>query len=823
MAELHELISKIENPELRAQIQEAANKLFKQKKFGLVFEDHLPECTPLYDIPVKKGATVSLRAGKVSETLKVLKMYDGKALCMPKNGGEAVEYDVSELVTTAELGVPIYPSLQMLDEVCNAPDSDLWHTLIEADNYHALQLLEYLYAGKVDCIYIDPPYNTGARDWKYNNDYVDGNDEYRHSKWLSMMKKRLGLAKKLLNPADSVLIVTIDEKEYLHLGCLLEELFPDADGDKDHAYFGRCKMQMISSVISFKGSARKRQFTRLDEYIFIIEFGKAAVQRLPLSDEWRINPDDMRATHLTWKYLIRSGNAGLRERSPGNFYPVFFTEDGAFHSIGNALPADMSRHEVISPEGTFAVFPVDTQGREHYWNIGPEKFIDYKSKGYIKFGKLKNRSVPIMFLTSGEIQKVAQGTYEIDGYDENGAILSHNEVRDIMPGTQWRIRAHDATRQGTDLLTKVLPGREFPYPKSLYAVHDVIRFFVNDRPSALIVDFFSGSGTTLHAINLLNSEDGEKRRCIMVTNNEVSDDEAKKLKQKGIYPGDAEWESLGIARYVTWPRTKCSITGRDINGKPLKDDYLTNHTEEVDAKRTITQIRYFKDFCSYPVQDQKNIIHTLSDKAITKSSIDVGDVYAISEDDVTILWDTSAVDDWLDALEENKSIHRYLVITDDNKAFKSVKAKIIERFGKNYIKKTAKKMPMSDGFKANAVFFKLGFLDKTKVSLGMQFKELLSTLWMKAGAVGKCPVIEAGVPDMLILPENKMAILNDENQFADFAQKLAEHPEIRVVYLVTDYEAGFVSMSRELDGKITYQLYRDYLDNFRINAGRNGR
>ena len=102
------------------------------------------------------------------------------------------------------------------DTVCNAPDSDLWHTLIEADNYHALQLLEYLYAGKVDCIYIDPPYNTGARDWKYNNDYVDGADTYRHSKWLSMMEKRLKLAKRLLNPADSVLIVTIDEKEYLH-------------------------------------------------------------------------------------------------------------------------------------------------------------------------------------------------------------------------------------------------------------------------------------------------------------------------------------------------------------------------------------------------------------------------------------------------------------------------------------------------------------------------------------------------------------------------------------------------------------------------------
>ena len=130
---------------------------------------------------------------------------------------------------------------------------------------------------------------------------------------------------------------------------------------------------------------------------------------------------------------------------------------------------------------------------------------------------------------------------------------------------------------------------------------------------------------------------------------------------------------------------------------------------------------------------------------------------------------------------------------------------------------------MAGGFKANAVFFKLGFLDKTKVSLGMHFKELLSILWMKAGSVGKCPVIDAGVPDMLILPENNMAILNNEDHFGEFAEKLAQYPDIHVAYLVTDYESSFAAMSQALEGRTTYQLYRDYLDNFRINAGRNSR
>lgn len=237
MAEIHELIDRVAEPELKAQLLAAMDKLSKQKKFGLVFEDHLPECTPLYEVPVQKGRLVSLKDRETSDLYVVLTITDGIAACLPKNGGEAAKFPVNELVSVAEFGEAIYPYLRPIDTVCNAPDSNLWHTLIEADNYHALQLLEYLYSGQVDCIYIDPPYNTGAKDWKYNNNYVDGSDTYRHSKWLSMMQKRLKLAKRLLNPKNSVLIVTIDEKEYLHLGCLLEELFSDAN------------IQMVTDII----------------------------------------------------------------------------------------------------------------------------------------------------------------------------------------------------------------------------------------------------------------------------------------------------------------------------------------------------------------------------------------------------------------------------------------------------------------------------------------------------------------------------------------------------------------------------------------------
>lgn len=263
MAAINDLIAQIQDAELRNKIEQEVNRMNKQKKFGLVFEEHLPECTPLYEMPVNCGSNVALKSGNINDIYRVISINNEKALCMKED--EQAEWNIADLVVVAKFGEPIYPYLKQIDSVCNAPDSNLWHTLIEADNYHALQLLEYLYAGKVDCIYIDPPYNTGAKDWKYNNDYVDGNDSYRHSKWLSMMQKRLKLAKRLLNPKDSVLIVTIDEKEYLHLGCLLEELFPEA------------RMQMITSVISVKGVVRTGQFSRVEEYIFIIEFGLSSL------------------------------------------------------------------------------------------------------------------------------------------------------------------------------------------------------------------------------------------------------------------------------------------------------------------------------------------------------------------------------------------------------------------------------------------------------------------------------------------------------------------------------------------------------------------
>ena len=566
MAAIDDLISKIQDESLRERIRAEIKKSNKQKKFGLVFEEHIPEATPLYDMPVKSGCTVAQKTGKITEMFYVEKVVDGQASCISKSTKERVTMPVSSLVVVAEFGETIYPYLKPVDQVVNAPDSDLWHVLIEADNYHALQLLEYMYARKVDCIYIDPPYNTGAKDWKYNNDYVDSADYYRHSKWLSFMEKRLKLAKKLLNPADSVLIVTIDEKEYLHLGCLLEELFPQA------------KMQMVSSVIRPSGMARETEFSRANEFLYVLRFGECVVTPLPLSEEWKGNIASSTTTRVRWQSLMRGGSNSERSHSPGCFYPIFISLDKKhIVGVGEPIPIGVDYHTIEVPKDVIALYPVRPDGDERVWQYSPAKFLDIQKKGYVRLStQTRNEcGVTIRYISDGWQKKVENGQIAVLGKNEDGSLQFDDEFdNEFIPPNQWWIRSHNATDCGSKLLQNIL-GARFPYPKSLYAVHDTIRFFVEKKPESLILDFFAGSGTTLHAVNLLNAEDGGKRRCIMVTNNELSGDEAKELTNKGLQPGDDEWERKGIARYVTWPRTVCSIEGHDIYGLPLKGEYLT--------------------------------------------------------------------------------------------------------------------------------------------------------------------------------------------------------------------------------------------------------
>ena len=457
-----------------------------------------------------------------------------------------------------------------------------WNFIIEGDNLQALYLLEKTHKGKVDCIYIDPPYNTGARDWKYNNDYVDSNDLYRHSKWLSMMESRLRLAKRLLNPDDSVLICTIDEKEYLHLGCLLEELFPEA------------RIQMVSSVINPAGVSRDGQFARTDEYIFFLMLGKCSPSPLLLDEDWRGNIKGGYKDKLRWNGLQRSGTSTLRSDRPNMFYPIFISKDGSkIVNVGESIPINTDRKTINVPDGQIAIWPIFPDGREGRWRLGRETLLSLIEKHYVHIGRIQGERASLTYLAQGEQEKVEKGEFPIIGYNNDGSIIvdeSNYQAR-FIPGTQWWIKTHDATQKGTKMLNTIV-GHRFSFPKSVYAVHDAIRFFVNYKPNSIIIDFFAGSGTTLHAVNLLNAEDGGHRKCIMVTNNEISDVEEKEFIKRGINKGDQEWEARGIAQFVTWPRTVCSIEGHDIKGNLLKGDYLGSNRPMADGFQA--NVKYFK-------------------------------------------------------------------------------------------------------------------------------------------------------------------------------------------------------------------------------------
>ncbi len=633
---------------------------------------------------------------------RVVGLSGKKARCrQPINPGKygeekTEEFPVAELVLVVSFGEPIYPVLTPVDRIARGGPDKPWHVLINADNYHALQLLLYGYERKVDVIYIDPPYNTRDKDWKYNNDYVDKTDISRHSKWLSMMKKRLVLAKRLLNPLDAVLIVTIDEKEYLRLGLLLEQVFPEA------------KIQMVSAMINPAGVTRPGAFARTDEYIFFVFIGNASATPVPLGDEWRINPEDKRTTKILWSMLVRTGTNARRSDRPNLFYPFFVTADGsAIHSLGESPALGVKRQDIKAPLGTVAVWPIRSDGSEGNWQASPPSLWKSYQEGFVRLGKFTDKGMSISYLKSGEQKKVRSGVYKVIGKRPDGSVIVANPeaAKRIIPTTAWRVGAHDASRHGSNLLKALIPGREFPFPKSLYAVEDTLRFFVDHKPKALVLDFFGGSGTTTHAVARLNKQDGGKRQSILVTNNEVSADDAASLHEKGLRPGDAGWEELGIFEQVTRPRLVSAFTGKTPDGQPITGDY-----------------------------------------------------------------------------------------------------------------KFADEFPMADGFEENVEFFRLDFVDPSQVERGDAFEGIVPILWMMAGAMGERES-RRGASAWYLATHSPFAVLLRETKFSEFEEKLRERKDIHHVFLVTDSDDNFALMRRELGRKYKcVQLYKSYLDNFRVNT-----
>jgi len=344
---------------------------------------------------------------------------------------------------------------------------------------------------------------------------------------------------------------------------------------------------------------------------------------------------------------------------------------------------------------------------------------------------------------------------------------------------------------------------------------------LKENTNALVVDFFAGSGTTLHAVNMINASDNGKRRCVLVTNNEVSDAEAKEMLSEGIQAGTEKWERHGICQSITWPRTKYSIMGKRDDGTILSGDCISNQMYDKHVRRNIMQISFTSCEQLHSVKHKKQLVATLGKSKLAQSLVEINSKYIVSDKYPTsILFDDTAIDEWLVSLEEQDHITDYFVVTQNNQLFKSVKIAIQKLLG-DYIVREPMKIPLSNGFTTNAEYFKLAFLDRDSVELGGQFKAILPIIWLQSGAVGKRPeIVDAEVPAILVPIDSTFAVLTEDTHFANFKREIAKRYDITHIYLVTDSQTAFEEMASQLEAPNIKQLYRDYIDNFTINIRR---
>lgn len=369
-SELDVLLDKVEDPALRADLRTQFERLAARRSYGLVFERHIPERVRLPQHPVRVGSYVVRRDLDASPTWEVLAIRDGVATLRhvfdaegtrtaPSNETDDEQMDIASLVVITGFGDPVLPGLRFLGSVERGGDKP-HHAVIKGENHHVLEALRFTHAGKVDCIYIDPPYNTGARDWKYDNDYVDANDAYRHSKWLAFMERRLKLAKELLNPEDSVLIVTIDENEQERTGLLLEQVYTSAE------------IQLVSIVINPSGVSSGGGLSRVEEYAYFCFIGSArpAALSTDLLDDRPAGDAKARSTSVRWEWLLRGGGSWYRESRPNLCYPIVLNEDGdRIVDVGSPWSGGDESTRPREAGGLPLAWPVRNDGRLGIWRV----------------------------------------------------------------------------------------------------------------------------------------------------------------------------------------------------------------------------------------------------------------------------------------------------------------------------------------------------------------------------------------------------------------------------------------------------------------------
>lgn len=384
-----------------------------------------------------------------------------------KKFGLVWENKPEDVVLMCERNVPIVREVKNRKLVSD--NSLPTNLLIEGDNYHSLSVLNYTHKGKVDVIYIDPPYNTGATDWRYNNDYVDSTDQWRHSKWISLMRNRLVLAKSLLSESG-IIYCAIDHYELFALGLLCDEIFGESN-----------RLGVVSVIHKPEGRQFANFFSPSNEFMLVYAKNKqnASLNQVILDEDQkaRFSESDERGTYYLKNFIrLTDGKYSLRENAPNGYYPIYVSEDLASFTLEEK-------------DGYTPVFPITDRGVERTWKTFGDTFMS----------------------------KVANGS--IIAKRENGRINIYEKLReDEVIKTHWNRKEYHAYHYGTKIIEEILGVKKFDFPKSLNLIVDILK--LSSKRDSIVVDFFAGSGTTGHAVLELNKQDGGNRRFILCTNNE---------------------------------------------------------------------------------------------------------------------------------------------------------------------------------------------------------------------------------------------------------------------------------------------------------------
>lgn len=437
--------------------------------------------------------------------------------------------------------IPVFTEDASKEITCD--ESGVYNFLLEGDNLHSLRLLEKTHRDRIDVIYIDPPYNTGSKDFVYDDAYVDDNDGYKHSKWLSFMNQRLLSARNLLKK-DGVLMISIGYQEVNNLMLLCQEIFSDR--------------QVACVTIQTSGGKPNGGFTYVHEYIIFV------------------TPNDFQPRKMSFTGGIsRSPFEGLtlstfdKTTRPNQAYPIFIDRETMnIVGVGKSLTervnegtysgelADFPFDFDEAPEGTAALWPISSKGAECVWRLIPERLKNDWEKGYLKVSKNKSKVNPneysVQYLPEGVISKINSGELEVVGQEPGAPTLVFGENKTVggeIP-TIWTEKDFH-TAKGTAAIKEIFGDKRFSYPKPLELIVEILRAVT--KTDSVVLDFFAGSGTTGQACLELNKQDSGNRRFIVCTNNE----------------GD-------ICNNVTYPRLQTIISGVRIDGSTYSDGIPAN-------------------------------------------------------------------------------------------------------------------------------------------------------------------------------------------------------------------------------------------------------